>query len=67
MCHLVLIVYLLLNVGHKDSVTCASFSNDGLFVATGDMSGLIKVWQLSDHSEVWSFEVADLEVSVTSS
>ena len=63
--------------GHKDSVTFASFSHDAQYVATGDMSGLIKVWKVSASAEevstsgqevsssgqeVWSFEIADLEV-----
>ncbi|CAJ0949659.1 unnamed protein product [Ranitomeya imitator] len=47
--------------GHKDSVTCATFSHDSTMVATGDMSGLIKVWKVEDAQEIWSFEVADLE------
>uniref|UniRef100_A0A8C6Z769 Angio associated migratory cell protein n=1 Tax=Nothoprocta perdicaria TaxID=30464 RepID=A0A8C6Z769_NOTPE len=47
--------------GHKDSVTCAGFSHDSVFVATGDMSGLIKVWRVDSKEEVWSFEVGDLE------
>nr|XP_056717595.1 angio-associated migratory cell protein [Euleptes europaea] len=47
--------------GHKDSVTCAGFSHDSTFVATGDMSGLIKVWQVDTKEEIWSFEVGDLE------
>uniref|UniRef100_A0A3Q3WG07 Angio-associated migratory cell protein n=1 Tax=Mola mola TaxID=94237 RepID=A0A3Q3WG07_MOLML len=47
--------------GHKDSVTCATFSHDSSLVATGDMSGLIKVWSVENKEEVWSFEVGDLE------
>ncbi|MBN3321465.1 AAMP protein, partial [Atractosteus spatula] len=47
--------------GHKDSVTCASFSHDSKLVASGDMSGLIKVWKVETKEEVWSFEVGDLE------
>ncbi|CAN2389106.1 smooth muscle cell migration [Pristimantis euphronides] len=47
--------------GHKDSVTCTAFSHDSTMVATGDMSGLIKVWRVEDTQEIWSFEVADLE------
>ncbi|KAL4660196.1 angio-associated migratory cell protein-like [Arapaima gigas] len=47
--------------GHKDSVTCALFSHDSKLVATGDMSGLIKVWKVETKEEVWSFEVGDLE------
>ena len=49
--------------GHKDSVTCAKFSNDSVYVVTGDMSGLLKVWKVSTRQEVWTFEVGDLEVS----
>lgn len=49
--------------GHKDSVTCAGFSHDSTLVATGDMSGLLKVWQVDTKEEVWSFEAGDLEVS----
>ncbi len=53
-----------ISVGHKDSVTCAGFSHDSQYVATGDMSGLIKVWKVADGQEVWSFETSDLEVSL---
>uniref|UniRef100_A0A8C5EIR5 Angio-associated migratory cell protein n=1 Tax=Gouania willdenowi TaxID=441366 RepID=A0A8C5EIR5_GOUWI len=48
-------------MGHKDSVTCAVFSHDSSLVATGDMSGLIKVWKVETKEEIWSFEVGDLE------
>lgn len=47
--------------GHKDSVTCAMFSHDSSLVATGDMSGMIKVWKVEAKEEIWSFEVGDLE------
>jgi WD40 repeat protein len=47
--------------GHKDSVTCTSFSHDGKLVATGDMSGTVKAWQVTDGKELWSFECGDLE------
>ncbi|XP_076872087.1 angio-associated migratory cell protein [Brachyhypopomus gauderio] len=47
--------------GHKDSVTCAVFSHDSKLVASGDMSGLIKVWRVEAKEEIWSFEVGDLE------
>ncbi|XP_053493182.1 angio-associated migratory cell protein [Ictalurus furcatus] len=47
--------------GHKDSVTCATFSHDSTLVASGDMSGLIKVWKVEAKEEIWSFEVGDLE------
>ncbi|XP_012674359.1 angio-associated migratory cell protein [Clupea harengus] len=47
--------------GHKDSVTCATFSHDSKLVASGDMGGLIKVWKVESKEEIWSFEVGDLE------
>lgn len=50
------------STGHKDSVTCAVFSHDSSLVASGDMSGLIKVWKVETKEEIWSFEVGDLEV-----
>lgn len=54
-----------LSAGHKDSVTCAGFSHDSTLVATGDMSGLLKVWQVDTKEEVWSFEAGDLEVRLS--
>ena len=51
-------------IGHKDSVTCTSFSHDGKLVATGDMSGMVKAWRVADGKEIWSFECGDLEVCV---
>ncbi|XP_031557021.1 angio-associated migratory cell protein-like [Actinia tenebrosa] len=48
--------------GHKDSVTCTAFSHDSKFVCTGDMSGVIKVWDTQSGQEVWNFETGgDLE------
>lgn len=44
-------------------MTCVGFSHDSTLVATGDMSGLLKVWQVDTKEEVWSFEAGDLEVS----
>lgn len=52
--------------GHKDSVTCAVFNHDSSLVASGDMSGLIKVWKIQSKEEIWSFEVGDLEVCAQS-
>ncbi|KAJ4442043.1 hypothetical protein ANN_11909 [Periplaneta americana] len=46
--------------GHKDSVTCVQFSHDGTYVATGDMSGVVKVWKISSKSQVWETSVGDL-------
>lgn len=56
--------FLFVSAGHKDSVTCAVFSHDSSMVATGDMSGVIKVWKVDAKEEIWSFEVGDLEVTV---
>lgn len=39
------------------------FSHDSKYVATGDMSGLIKVWSFATGVEIWSFETSDLEVA----
>lgn len=46
--------------GHKDSVTCVGFNFDSTLVATGDMSGMIRVWSVTDKELVWEFETADL-------
>lgn len=53
------------STGHKDSVTCAVFNHDSSLVASGDMSGVIKVWKMETKEEIWSFEVGDLEVEDT--
>lgn len=31
-------------------------------VATGDMGGIIQVWNVETHQKIWSFEAGDLEV-----
>ena len=43
-------------------MTCIAFCHDSSLLATGDMSGLVKVWNMETRQEVWSFEVSDLEV-----
>ena len=52
--------------GHKDSVTCTAFSHDSKLIATGDMSGLIIVWDVATKKQVWNFETTDLEVCKSS-
>ncbi|XP_046555991.1 LOW QUALITY PROTEIN: angio-associated migratory cell protein-like [Haliotis rubra] len=47
--------------GHKDSVTSVGWSHDSVYVATADLSGLIKVWKVESKEEVWSFEAGDVE------
>ncbi|MBK8207080.1 MAG: WD40 repeat domain-containing protein [Planctomycetes bacterium] len=34
--------------GHADTITCMAYSRDGSHIATGDASGEIRLWQLSD-------------------
>lgn len=52
-------------VGHKDSVTSVGFSHDGVYAASADLGGLIKVWKVDTGKEVWSFECSDIEVHNT--
>lgn len=44
--------------GHKDSVIFVGFSFDGAYVATADMAGLIKVWEVNTTSSDQSLTVA---------
>lgn len=47
--------------GHKDSVTECSFSHDDKYVATGDMGGLIQVWNVENKNLIWCYEGDELE------
>lgn len=47
--------------GHKDSVTQVKFSNDDKYLATGDMCGLIQVWDVAEKKLVWCHECDDIE------
>ena len=33
-----------------------------MYVATADLSGLVKVWKVETKEEIWSFECSDIEV-----
>ena len=55
-------MYVLSLSGHKDSVVCTEFSSDGKYLATGDLSGGIRVWEVDERRLVCSFEASDLEV-----
>jgi WD40 repeat protein len=46
-------------------VTCVRFNYDGSYVATGDMSGVIQVWKITNKLLVWDTHVGDLTVSNT--
>ena len=48
--------------GHRDSVTCTGFSHDGKYVATGDMSGGVRVWSVEERQPVCAFDTSDIEV-----
>ncbi|XP_068158516.1 angio-associated migratory cell protein [Drosophila tropicalis] len=54
-------------VEHKDTVTEAHFSHDGLYLATGDLSGEIFVFKLNEQKEenpifhkVWEYSMSDM-------
>ncbi|CAG9784307.1 unnamed protein product [Diatraea saccharalis] len=53
--------------GHKDSVIFAEFSFCGTYLATGDMSGVIKVWQCNENPQhpwpvIFEYEAGDLSL-----
>uniref|UniRef100_A0AAG5DNK0 Anaphase-promoting complex subunit 4-like WD40 domain-containing protein n=1 Tax=Anopheles atroparvus TaxID=41427 RepID=A0AAG5DNK0_ANOAO len=46
---------------HSDSIIGVGFSHDGTFVATGDISGYIQVFKISQsYRKVWEFTVGDM-------
>jgi WD40 repeat protein len=52
----------------KDSVVHVQFSNDGMYLAAADLSGVIKVWKLNgditpNREIIWEFETSDISVS----
>lgn len=47
--------------GHNDSVTEVGFNHDSQYVVTGDMSGLIQVWNVKEKKLVWCYGGDDLE------
>ncbi|XP_015181937.1 PREDICTED: angio-associated migratory cell protein [Polistes dominula] len=44
---------------HKDSIIFAEFNFDETYLATGDMSGIIQLWRLSDKSMIWNYNMGD--------
>lgn len=50
--------------GHKDSVIFTGFNYNDTYLATGDMGGTIKLWQLSDKTCVWETALDDITVSI---
>lgn len=53
----------LVTIGHKESVIGTSFSSNGSYLATGDMSGLIQVWKTESQQCIKTADVDELEVS----
>lgn len=47
-------------VGHKDSVIFAGFNYNDTYLATGDMGGTIKLWQISDKACIWETALDDI-------
>jgi len=52
--------------GHKDSVIFSGFNYNDMYLATGDMGGIIKLWQISNKACVWETALDDITVSVLS-
>jgi hypothetical protein len=50
-------------VDHKDSVIFADFSYDDMYLATGDMNGIIKIRKTSDRAIIWDYNMGDATVS----
>lgn len=49
--------------GHKAEVVALAFSDDGRYVASGDMQGMIVIWNMKDRSVVRRFKAHDGNVS----
>lgn len=47
--------------GHKDSVTQVKFSHDDKYLVTGDMSGILQVWDVIEKKLIWCYEGSVLE------
>ncbi|XP_072762785.1 angio-associated migratory cell protein [Anoplolepis gracilipes] len=46
--------------GHKDSVIFTGFNYNDTYLATGDMGGTIKLWQISNKACVWETTVGEI-------
>ena len=51
-------------LGHNESVTNVKFNKDSSLLATGDMSGLLQVWNVAKGELFWDFEVDQIQVCV---
>lgn len=53
-------------VGHKDSIIFSEFNHDESYLATGDMSGMIQVWNVADKTKIWEYNMGDATVRLIS-
>ena len=49
--------------GHEDTVDGVTFNHDGSYLATGDLKGLVKVWDVKTGQFIWSFEISSIQVN----
>merc|ERR1711990_53962 len=47
--------------GHKESVVSIDWNSDGTLLASGDMSGLVKVWNVRQKKSIAQFEEEEVE------
>ncbi|XP_060519053.1 angio-associated migratory cell protein [Cylas formicarius] len=47
--------------GHKDSVTEVAFNLNNKYLATGDMAGMIQIWNVKEKKLAWCLEADDME------
>ncbi|XP_076765605.1 angio-associated migratory cell protein [Xylocopa sonorina] len=45
--------------GHRDSIIFSAFNHDESYLATGDMSGMIQIWRLTDKAKIWDYNMGD--------
>jgi len=50
--------------GHNDSIIFAEFSFNDTYLATADMSGIIKLWQIDTKACIWETNLGDITVSI---
>jgi WD40 repeat protein len=50
-------------LGHSSPVSTVAYSPDGRFIASGDMDGLVKLWNASSQVELYTFRSASNRVS----
>lgn len=56
----ILLLLMLCYAGHSDSVICVGFNHDSTLLATCDMAGKIKIWNLETKSMELKLETSDI-------